>query len=173
MVQDSHERNGIKICASIAVEDFGLWKAYIPSVHQLPTDLRHMQNRALWIQCPSQDAWLKKLTLYHEKRKSSNIDCSATQRADAATELQIKKAPDRQVANHLLLFPDDIVFDNLIFSNHIKDVEMNRIGMEVQVDENVTKNHLAGMVVYWRIAETYRGRKFEDDEEDIDVSTLF
>jgi hypothetical protein len=117
--KQQYEHNGIEINKSIVVEDFDQWTARIPSVLELPLDLREYQNRAVWIEGPSEDAWSRQYELFHHKRKVKHSEeyCPATLRHDKATSLDIKQDPERMIANWLILFGQEIILDNYIFSN--------------------------------------------------------
>jgi hypothetical protein len=146
----SYTRNAFHIRLPIAVPDFDGWDATIPN-----EDYPLLNQRVVEISGPSMCFWVRGTDKYHHK-----LDCEATKKKHAITELQIGTKPGRQRAHWLLVFPEGITLDNQVFSHDRINVETGFNPMTSEASETACNKKLYGMALYWIIAEI-GGNRFE------------
>ena len=142
----NHIHNAFHICKIIPFLDQDMWKATIPET--LPSDLALFYHRSILITGASRNFWFRTNEHYH----LGNF-CKATATAHSATQVEIDGdvSKARESAHWLLLFPENVVLDNSVFSSGTK-LNTEYVHMKDQV--------LTGTAVYFQIA-VQGGRQVE------------
>jgi hypothetical protein len=145
----SYTRNAFHIRLPVAVPDYDQWDATIPNKYPI------LRQRVVEISGPSMCFWTRHTERYHTK-----LDCEATKKKHAVTELEIIRNPLRQRAHWLLVFPECITLDNQVFSSDLVNVDTGFNPMTSEPNETACNKKLYGMAVSWIIAEI-GGNQFE------------
>jgi hypothetical protein len=119
MEHNNYTRSGFHIWTQTAVQDLDLWEATVY------TSDPNLQNRAILIKGPSRCWWFSQAGKYH-----SDLSCLATKKAHSATVGDIEQDTERHSAYWLLVFPENIVLDNVIFSGDPIGIESTVVGLE-------------------------------------------
>jgi hypothetical protein len=118
------------------------WEAFIPGSCG-------EQKKSCPFKGPSQDFCTRAPERYHHNR-----GYVPTRQANQATKVAIENDEDHKHTYWLLAFPDDVSFDNKIFSGEGSHVILNKAPQAVvEAAENPTEQKLLGMVLAWRIAQ--------------------
>jgi hypothetical protein len=150
---NQHVRSGFHIRHVTAVQDRDLWEARIYG----------QQSRSIMIKGPSRNWWLTQSELY-----STQFPCDATKKAHDSTGLAIGRDQTRQWTYWLLIFPESIVFDNVIFSGDPVEIDTNVVGMAT-TEEGMA---LQSCVVYWQVSEKFGGRRIKENTKS-SIANLF
>jgi hypothetical protein len=150
---NQHVRSGFHIRRTTAVQDRDLWEAKI----------HDGQSRSILIKGPSRDWWLTQPDLY-----GSQFKCDATKKAHAATGLAIGRDETRQWTYWLLIFPESIVLENVIFSGDPVEIDTHVIGMATTLEGM----NLQNCVVYWQVSEKFGGRRIKENTKS-SIKNLF
>jgi hypothetical protein len=161
-----YSRNGFHIRRTVAVPDHNYWEATIPQ--GFPSRL---SKRLILVRGPSQDYFQRSAYQYHETMKES---CNATKICHSATQLAIEEDNERQWKYYLLVFPNDTILDNQVFSKdeHVVPLGKNPITLKSAAANNDFKKDLRAMVLYWRIA-VKGGTKHGKQEQKEEISKMF
>ena len=78
----------------------------------------------------------------------------------------------------LLVFPDDVTFDNKIFSGEREEgthVTLDKAPQRVLANANPTEKDLLGMVLVWRIAQKSSSRRLKPKSSPVkdDIKGMF
>ena len=143
--------------------DHTSWTATIPNPNLYHPELLH---RLIMVKGPSQNAWFKDNDVYHG---TGMVNCWATKKAHNKTLQAIKNDPARQVVYYLLVFPEEIVLNNLVFgSDSFLPKIANKMELEAKKSKKVQKD-LRGTAVFWKIAIVggvqVDDQEYEEDEE--------
>ena len=106
-------------------------------------------NQAILIQGPSRIFWMNHQG-YHRKKV-----CASTEKAHLATINAIKADVSCQFSYWLLIFPEGVVLDNVIFSHDPEHMSASSIGLM----EPVGGVDFRTLMVNWVVAEKYGGRR--------------
>jgi hypothetical protein len=145
MKHGDNVRKGYHIRVNAGVMDVDLWEARMYQGEGY-------DNRAILVEGPSRTFWMNKIKSYHQKAW-----CGLTKDAHIATFNNITNNDDRQVAYWLLVFPETVTLDNVIFSGNPVNIESGSIGLKEEID-GLT---FGTSIVFWKIAQRFGGRRLE------------
>jgi hypothetical protein len=146
--------DSVTIRLTVPLMDHDQWEAFIPG------GCGEQDNKRLVLfKGPSQDFWMCAPERYHHNRA-----CVPTRQANQATKVAIENDEDRKHTYWLLAFPDDVSFDNKIFSGEGSHVILDKAPQAVEAAKNPTEQKLLGMVLAWRIAQKGSSRRIRPEE---------
>jgi hypothetical protein len=150
---NSHIRSVFHIRCTTAVQDCDLWEATIHGT----------ESRKILVKGPSRDWWLTKAELYN-----TQFTCDATKNAHLATGLAIARHETRQWTYWLLVFPESVVLDNVLFSGDPTEIEVHVVGLST-TEESIP---LQSCMVYWQVSMKFGGRRIKENTKS-SVANLF
>jgi hypothetical protein len=146
-------RQGYHIRSNVSVADAGQYEATMVKGNGL-------DDRAVLIKGPCRSSWHAEVEDYH--RRSGF--CENTKELHTNTVDAIKMDEARWFHYWLLIFPEEVVLDNVILSGDPIHVTMGRIG----VHKDIGGTECRSSFVYWRIAKREGGfRKKQAKKESI------
>jgi hypothetical protein len=140
MKHGDYVRDGYHIRVDAGVMDVDLWEA------RMHEGEGYNNNRTILVKGPSSPFFsLNKIEAYHRKS-----ECSSKKDAHNATFNDIINNDDRQVAYWLLVFPETVTLDNVIFSGDPVNIESGSIGLKEDIDGVTYRTS----IVFWKIAHS-------------------
>jgi hypothetical protein len=151
MKHGNYSRSGFHIRTEVGLEDPDLWSA---AMYQEAG----YTNRAVLVKGPSSSCWYGNVEQYHR-----HAFCTETQVAHASTVSKLAyDKNDRRDQYWLLVFKEDVVLDNVIFSNDPVDVEKKSIGLK----KDIRGVECRSSMVYWVIAKKHGGFRRKEERKD-------
>jgi hypothetical protein len=122
MKHGDYSRSGFHIRTEVGLEDPDLWSA---AMYQEAG----YTNWAVLVKGPSRSCWYGNVEQYHRR-----AFCTETQVTHASTVSKLAyDKNDRRDQYWLLVFKEDVVLDNVIFSGDPVDVEKKSIGLKKDI----------------------------------------
>ena len=165
---DDQMHDSVIIRRTVPVVDHDKWEAKIPA-----GPAEHDNKRLVLIRGPSQDFWMGSPERFHRNR-----ECAPTRKVHQATQVAIENDDNRKHSYWLLVFPDDVAFDNKIFSGEREEgthVTLDKAPQRVLANANPTEKDLLGMVLVWRIAQKSSSRRLKPKSSPVkdDIKGMF
>ena len=107
-----------------------------------------LASRAIMIRGPSQNHYHKSAELYHQ----DNVDCGNTFNAHQALQTAISKDVSRQYSYWLIVFPENVVLENFVFSDDDTHVKRHENDMLSTYMNDGDEMDIPAISLYWRIA---------------------
>ena len=140
-----YDRAAFVIRKAVALPQNDDWTAIVPH-KRFPT----LASRSILIRGPSQDFWHASAERYHANNQ--NINCENTKIVHTALETAISKNENRKYSYWLVVFPEDIVLENYVFSDDDTHITKHTNDMADEFKNDDDDLDIFGMSVYWRIA---------------------
>lgn len=138
ILHNNWARKGFHIRTHVGLDDKKYWSA------SMYRDNPSIEDRAVLIKGRSRPSCYDMTDDYHRKANA----CYATKTKHRNTTSQIKNDPERFYKHWLLIFPEGLVFDNVIISGDHHDILINSIGVREKNEKHSTNTKF----VYWVIA---------------------
>jgi hypothetical protein len=167
MKRGKYERNGFHIRVTVAALDFKKYSATLPPQSQYPAEYK---KRIIIVKGPSHNAWYKNYKLYHAA--GNKVNCTSTAKSHKQTTLKIGKDLERQEVYWLLVFPSCIQLANQVFSDDEFVVPIGKNALINLAAENISKQDLRQLTLFWKIA-VEGGEQVDTDDEGSDAEKIF
>jgi hypothetical protein len=151
MKHGDYFRSGYHIRTEVGVKDPDLWSATM-------CQEAGYENRAVLVKGPARSCWFRNVDQYHRRDF-----CTKTKEAHSSTESML--AFDKKICREqywLLVFKEDVLLDNVIFSGDPFYVEKKSIGLK----EEIQGVECRSSMVYWIIAKKHGGFRRLEERKD-------
>ena len=145
IVHRGYDRAAFVIRKVVALPQNDEWTAIVPH-KRFPS----LASRSILIRGPSQDFWHESAERYHAN--TANIDCENTKKVHTALETAISKDENRKYSYWLVVFPEDVVLENYVFSDDDTHITKHTNDMADEFKNDDDDLDIYGMSIYWRIA---------------------